>query len=532
MKTSHAFVRYLLFIITSFILFSFHLSAQIAFAVGGTSDSTGAYGKIVKTTDGGISWQTMETFAHDFLYTIHFVNNSVGYVAGYNGLIMKTIDGGETWTVQNDSMPNVIISDIHFYDENIGGAVGSSGLLMTTVDGGQTWAQRDLGVFYYVSFIRYASPAVAYVGTDIYSGAIYKTTDAGETWAIDPTFRPAKYRVGEFISATTGIIYGLSLGNPGQDRSFYKTTDGGLTWTDSQIQNPEVGVINNMEFVNDTLGYFANYSVWNSQFYRSMDGGLNWQVDLNVPAGFFDYKFFNPNSGIAFRPKNDPKNEFYYTTDGGFNWQPGSVPDSSLHIRDLFVLLEMPTAPTLLSPANNARIVSDSVSFDWSEIYKPRQYHLQIATDLAFSNIIHEVTGLSSQLPIGGMNSGTYYWRVQATNHGSLQSQWSSPNKFHIQGVTGLENSENLPAKFALYPNFPNPFNPVTTIRFELANPERVNLVVYDISGQKVRTLVDGNKTAGQHEVSFDATNLPSGFYFYSITTGVFSATQRMILVK
>ncbi len=88
------------------------------------------------------------------------------------------------------------------------------------------------------------------------------------------------------------------------------------------------------------------------------------------------------------------------------------------------------------------------------------------------------------------------------------------------------------PQRVMLHPNYPNPFNPVTTITYDLALPAEVDLLVYNITGETVSTLVDGPQSAGTHSLQFDGSDLPSGIYFYRLTVDDFSKTQRMLLVK
>ncbi len=88
------------------------------------------------------------------------------------------------------------------------------------------------------------------------------------------------------------------------------------------------------------------------------------------------------------------------------------------------------------------------------------------------------------------------------------------------------------PARFELLPNYPNPFNPSTQIRFALPEAADVSLVVYDMMGREVTQLIDGPVEAGYHEVSWEATNLPSGVYMYQLASGGYVETQRMILTK
>ena len=85
---------------------------------------------------------------------------------------------------------------------------------------------------------------------------------------------------------------------------------------------------------------------------------------------------------------------------------------------------------------------------------------------------------------------------------------------------------------FTIYQNYPNPFNPATQIRFELAEPGHVTLTVYDMLGKRVATLADTPMSAGQHEVTFDATGLSSGTYLYRISSGNRTLTRSMLLMK
>lgn len=94
------------------------------------------------------------------------------------------------------------------------------------------------------------------------------------------------------------------------------------------------------------------------------------------------------------------------------------------------------------------------------------------------------------------------------------------------------ETASPLPERLALYPNYPNPFNPATTIRFAVPVGQHVRLVMYDMLGREVATLVDGPRQPGLHTVRFDATDLPSGVYFYRLEAGVVVKTRTMHLVK
>jgi hypothetical protein len=92
--------------------------------------------------------------------------------------------------------------------------------------------------------------------------------------------------------------------------------------------------------------------------------------------------------------------------------------------------------------------------------------------------------------------------------------------------------ASNVPAAYELFTNYPNPFNPETRIRFALPDASSVTLKVYDAVGHEVASLVNGELSAGEHSVTFKAENLPSGLYFYTLKSGTFTQTRKMILMK
>ncbi|MBU1677264.1 MAG: T9SS type A sorting domain-containing protein, partial [Bacteroidetes bacterium] len=94
------------------------------------------------------------------------------------------------------------------------------------------------------------------------------------------------------------------------------------------------------------------------------------------------------------------------------------------------------------------------------------------------------------------------------------------------------EQSSIIPKEFSLYQNYPNPFNPRTVIKFHVPSSKFVKLLVFDILGREVATLVNEYKTPGIYEFSFDASLLASGLYFYQLTAGSFSQTKKMMLLK
>jgi len=99
-------------------------------------------------------------------------------------------------------------------------------------------------------------------------------------------------------------------------------------------------------------------------------------------------------------------------------------------------------------------------------------------------------------------------------------------------GVSGVLRVKALPGNFQLQQNYPNPFNPTTQIIYTLPKASPVTLTVYEILGRQIATLVNGKNEPGDHSVSWNALNVPSGVYFYRIVSGNYMQTKKMVLMK
>jgi hypothetical protein len=108
----------------------------------------------------------------------------------------------------------------------------------------------------------------------------------------------------------------------------------------------------------------------------------------------------------------------------------------------------------------------------------------------------------------------------------------------HLNTVDNLSAGvSQLPKKFNLYPAYPNPFNPVTTLRYSLPEDALVNLIIYDMLGRIVKNLVNGQQNAGYKSVQWNANNsagqpVSAGVYLYQIRAGEFVQTRKMVLLK
>ncbi|MDH4337248.1 MAG: multicopper oxidase domain-containing protein [Candidatus Krumholzibacteria bacterium] len=130
----------------------------------------------------------------------------------------------------------------------------------------------------------------------------------------------------------------------------------------------------------------------------------------------------------------------------------------------------------------------------------------------------------------GGRNTSPFYLGYYNTHPAAAALASFSPGSMDDGGAA--PRTSGLPTAYSLGQNTPNPFNPTTQIRFALPAESRVSLVVYNVAGQKVATLIDDTAPAGYHTVELDAANLASGVYFYRLDAGNFSQTRKMVLLK
>ena len=132
----------------------------------------------------------------------------------------------------------------------------------------------------------------------------------------------------------------------------------------------------------------------------------------------------------------------------------------------------------------------------------------------------------------GAADSGTYICRITNTLATKL-TLYSRPVHVVVSGGTGVEGgSADVPKQFALHQSYPNPFNPTTTIAFDVARTSDVELVVFDVTGQRVATLTKRKYRPGHYKATFDAERFPSGLYFYRIRMSGFEQTRKMLLVR
>lgn len=170
----------------------------------------------------------------------------------------------------------------------------------------------------------------------------------------------------------------------------------------------------------------------------------------------------------------------------------------------------------------------------WEPLASAEQYHVQVATDVDFTQLVLEDSTLTTASYTTELlsYSTTYFWRVRARNRAGV-SPWSATRRFIVAVGTSIERFDmEIPQTYTLYQNYPNPFNNGTTLSFDLPEGVSVSLTVYDALGRTVALLVTGHLPAGRYRYLWDATSLPSGIYLYQLKAKGFIQTHKLLVLK
>lgn len=384
----------------------------------------------------------------------------------------------------------------------------------------------------------------------IQSGKVYKTTDAGSSW-VNSAFTVDNNRSVGFFTPSIGII-----GTLDSNKLLYRTTNGGFNWTEisPSIQGVKPKGICGISIVDENTAYGVGRYYCPSNLIKTTNGGLNWvsiPIDTSLMRSAVDIKFWSADSGFVVGGYS-PVNQYYngrsvvlFTSNGGQTFErkwysPASRPREwgwkiQFVNRQLgYVAIENFGAGYFLKTTDGG--------MNWTSFGIPGQVNFE---GIGF---INETTGW-----IGGWGSNYYMPTIETTNGGTSwhPAGWGfNVNRFrfindtlayavgsrifkYMRTTVGVQQiSTEVPENFSLSQNYPNPFNPVTSIKYALHLVDYVTLKVYDATGNEVAVLVDGNQNVGVYSINFDASDLPSGVYYYKLIANQFQETRKMVLVK
>lgn len=487
-----------------------------------TGFANGEYNFIARTTNSGLNWNRINTISVPFTYPIietilPIDENNILAGGGYSGLgsylpvnyVVKSSNTGTSWSIKTYNY-NYKFYDLHFRDQQNGLAVTDTGLIFKTTNNGLSWTKSFNNNTYKINNINFINGNSGNAFGNY--GKILRTTNYGNNWteSTSPTIK--NLLVSKFINSTTGYVVG-------NNSTVLKSTDLGNIWTIVPIPLSDSFNCIDLNFINDNTGwvlaqryygygYPVNIYYYNTKLIRTTNSGNSWQslydsTATNSSAYYYNWiKFFDLQNGWAYT-----SSKIMRTTNGGTNWIPLQS-NIGFGINKLIMLNEQTGWICGTSSING---------YGWGSMYKTTNGGLNWYMHFnEYGKVVRSFHILdSNNIWFAGDLSSIYY----SSNGGG--------------GIIGLEpTSTNIPTFPSLHQNYPNPFNPITKIRFDISNQSSTKIIIYDLLGREVTTLVNEQLKPGTYEVVWDGTGFASGVYFYSLVTESFVETKRMVLLK
>lgn len=529
-------------------------------AVGNVVIATSEDGFILKYNGTSLSKINYNIVTKSPVTGVTMVNENTFYSCGGGGFIRRSDDGGATFSFQANPMM-APLSDITFSDINKGFAVASTNnAILKTVDGGTTWV-FPAGVTSTLSWSQ-KQAATGNIGNPfclhpqnkngvfiLAGSALYRSLDKGNTWTLLNASVPGSSAHSFFVNPLDTNIMIASKGS--SNGRVIKSTNYGTTWFD--LINPINLTSYGMPLEQDPNSPNTVYLAPDNAAMRiSTNYGDNWTTLSGGEAGGIfrspcDVVVEYGNSNVIIvgdGTTGSGAGKVWKSINGGMNWTLINTVTGS----------EIPMiASTTVIPQLYYHSTWSSGSF-WKSINTGSNFtNLSQtgslwATDIAKDDptaVAYDFYGSNAFISVNGGNSFT------STNVGSspaagicfldkanlLIQHGGGVYKLSVSYSVITSVNENVlsasaPESYMLNQNYPNPFNPSTNIQFGLPVSSNVSLKVYDQLGKEAATLVSGVKNAGTYEVSFDASSLSSGIYFYKLEADNFTSVKKMILVK
>jgi photosystem II stability/assembly factor-like uncharacterized protein len=372
-------------------------------------------------------------------------------------------------------------------------------------------------------------------------GTIMHTSNGGVNWSFQTS--PVNFYLHDvfFINNTTGWIISNEFFYEGS--IILSTTDGGNNWDTTQFSDTTV-FLTTVYFSDINNGWLGSIG---GHIYKTSNAGLNWNLTLNDTGTFSNYRierfrFYSPDFGFALGGQIDIVGTLWRTTNNGGFWTTSGLspePIFDLHYFDSLNILAVGGDPDF----GAFRVISTNAGVTWD--YHSLEMFGQGMTIAARTPSELWVPLAYAENWAATFNGGTNWVEIPVTQQkGVWDAQFVSPMhgwavgdsgtilKFNPEAV-GIQNQNTqIPSSLYLSQNFPNPFNPFTTIEYKLEEPGDVEIVIYDINGRLIRSVPLGRRSSGSYKYHFDGSGFPSGVYYYKLILGEFSDTKKMVILK
>lgn len=412
-------------------------------------------------------------------------------------IIFYALNTKSQWKEQY-SGTNENLYDVKFLNRYTGWTVGDGGVILKTTNGGENWINiMSPAIGKPLSGISIVDSNVVYVTG--WFETIIKTTNGGLNWIVirnGPSGQGSSYDAIFFINTNTGWIAGPS-------QMVWKTTNGGDNLTGGYLS----GTFHDLYFKNANTGLVTGSAL---SSYKTTNGGTNWNF-MTIPFGIVISEFYKLsviNNQICWLAGRDRR--IYKTSNFGDTWD---------------------TISRIPSPSND--YIYCSAFADTTTGWVGGEYNRLYKTTNGGFNWKPENTG-----------AGVWFWRALYCYSDSIV--WGVGGGGKIMKTTtggqtyiGVSNNEIIHnPDFELYQNYPNPFNPETKIQYNIPKDGHIKIVIYDLLGKEVFTLINERKRKGNYSIQFkteliNKSNLSGGVYLYTLFfNDNLISTKKMILIK
>ncbi len=501
---------------------------------------------LISIKDAESQWTVFNLPYNGLAYELGFYNANSGVSIGHTLMTFQeriyfTTDSGFNWFAS--AFPSSIRALVNLQ------YINSQIIYTCGAENNSVFAQKPSGFsqFTYPMRQRFYIKGISEFFSE-YKTAFLKSTNGGMNWFKVGTFDTTTGYMNDihFFDELTG--YSLIDTNPSTNPKFYKTINGGNSWQSLGKIDDSI-YLDNMHFFNLNTGfacgatYNYNLPVQRGRIYKTTNGGLNWQkTEKSNVQGLTDIAFFNSTTGLAIGSSFPADFKCFRTTNSGISW------DSVAFFPEVtfYNIKVVNGSGTAFMVGNRADTI-----FGFGNIATAKTTDYGTSWTLKTLNQTDLATGIAL------IDSSNFFMSGGLVNVARIFKSTNGGNVFIQQ--TGNE----IPSSFSLEQNFPNPFNPVTNIKFNipvvdsrpdkkgyketyisgndnytslirsgLSAQEVTTLKVYDITGKEIKTLVNEYLSPGTYQVRFDASSLSSGIYIYRLQAYGFIESKKMLLIK
>jgi len=416
-------------------------------------------------------------------------------------------------------------------------------VLAVTIPINAQWVPLNLGTTVTLESMAVTDANTVYiVGGDPPSTFVnLKTTNGGLNWFSFAGSSSGGVSV-YFLNVNTGFLDGIT--------TIQRTTNAGNNWT-TVYTAPDTAVFLAFHFPNANTGYGVGFvyspfqqQILNSAAIKTTNGGLSWTRLAQPISGanneLKDVFFTDANTGYAVGWGDNTVNILLKTTNGGNNWN--SIGPTYSGSEMYSVKFTDANTGYVGGSSQIGLLKTTNAGLSWNNIYTtgyPRitdTYFINANTGFAIGD--DGIMRTDNAGLIWTNQNSTYTNNVlkQIRFYGNDVGYVTGKNGLMLKTINGgigiINISSEIPSSYSLQQNYPNPFNPTTKIRFDIPKSENVTIKVFDMLGKEISTMVSQQLQPGTYEAEWDASAYSSGIYYYKITSGSFTQTKKMVVVR